>query len=172
MKNVILLILIFLLANCQNPNPSLKGVTIGEKYDEELEFQSTVGGIKGLIQAYTLNNGIVYRVHFISEKKMSHSEASNFSSILDIFLEDVQKNYDIIFNKDKWNYLYYLDPSTDEKLAIQSSAANATVDDIDYDIDYYYNWHSEISILIFTITDQMLYKQSENQDTEKRETDF
>lgn len=172
MKNFILLISIFLLANCQNSNPSLKGVTIGKKYDEKLEFQSTVGGIEGLIQAYTLNNDIVYRVHFIFEKKISHSEASEFSSVLDIFMEDVQKNYDIILNKDTIHYMYYTDPSTNERLAMHSSSANVIVNNIDYDIQYRYNWHFETSILIFTITDQVLYKQSEKQSIEQRETDF
>ncbi|SES84397.1 hypothetical protein SAMN05444285_102247 [Draconibacterium orientale] len=83
---------------------TLKGLTIGEKHNGTNEIVTTVGGYQGKITLYALKDSTIAGFHFISKEKVKDElEAMLLSKKADEFLQNIEANYKITFDRENWN---------------------------------------------------------------------
>ena len=94
-----------------NAQLELKGLILGNKYDEDPYIETTLGGINGVLHGYTLNDGRLCRITFQCSDDGENISRIHESDVTRLVV-GIETKYDIKFRKtrkndysDDWTYL-------------------------------------------------------------------
>jgi len=107
MRNILILLIVLIFQNfCVGQ--TLKGITIGKKYDGSTKFDTTVGGYSGTMEIWRLNDQTVCGFHFESVIPIANEVEIKHKSIeVDQFLQNLEINYKIKFDRAGWTHKIY-----------------------------------------------------------------
>jgi hypothetical protein len=95
MKRYILILIVIFATSCSDNTElkvDLKGYTLGEIYDGEKNFETTLGEIEGIMKIRTLDDGRIYYVEFNTSEPIIPEQLNNL-------LKGLHKKYNITYEK-------------------------------------------------------------------------